>query len=146
MVATTTVFTCLHREFGMVLSTIRKSTTLGSSFPPSFLPFSSLQTPMEDSHPHDGVLSGEAAPWRGGGGGLGLRGGAAITWGRRGRERGRRPTKGNRGGAARVKGVGNYWAPHRWIEIHGPNSLSRLLPIPVHKSNKNSTILLVNAS
>jgi hypothetical protein len=27
-----------------------------------------------------------------------------------------------------------------------PNSLSRLLPTPAHKSNKNSTILLVNAS
>jgi hypothetical protein len=27
-----------------------------------------------------------------------------------------------------------------------PNSLSRLLPTPAHKSHKNSTILLVNAS
>jgi hypothetical protein len=32
--------------------------TLGSSFPPSFLPSSSLQTPMEDSHPHEGHQAG----------------------------------------------------------------------------------------
>jgi hypothetical protein len=32
--------------------------TFGSSFSPSFLPSSSLQTPMEDSHPHDGHQAG----------------------------------------------------------------------------------------
>jgi hypothetical protein len=90
--------------------------TLGSSFPPSFLPSSSLQTPMEDSHPHDGHQAGrlhlgeEEVGWR-----LGLRGGAAITWGRRRgigaaarvEERGVGAAKGvgsEREGAARVKG------------------------------------------
>jgi hypothetical protein len=55
--------------------------TLGSSFPPSFLPSSSLQTPMEDSHPHDGHQAGRLHLGEEEGG-LGLRGGAAITWGR----------------------------------------------------------------
>jgi hypothetical protein len=45
------------------------------------------------------------------------------------------------GGAARVKGRTS--GPDRDPRS---NSLSRLLPTPAHKSNKNSTILLVNAS
>ena len=43
---------------------------------------------------------------------------------------------------ARQNGV----RPGGRIEIHGPNSLSRLLPTPTHKSNKYSTVLLVNSS
>jgi hypothetical protein len=90
--------------------------TLGSSFPP-FLPSSSLQTPMEDSHPHDGHQAGRLH--------LGEEevGGAARVegwscnhlekkerdWGgcKSGRERGWGRPKGwgsEREGAARVKG------------------------------------------
>jgi hypothetical protein len=73
---------------------------------------------MEDSHPHDGHQAGRLhLGEEGGGGWLGLRGGAAITWGRRRgigaaareEERGGRP-KGwgsEREGAARVRGGGN---------------------------------------
>jgi hypothetical protein len=90
--------------------------TLGFSFHPSFLPSSSLQTPMEDSHPHDEHQAGRLHLGEEEVGGLGLRGGVAIIWGRRRgigaaarvEERGGRP-KGwgsEREGAARVKGGG----------------------------------------
>jgi hypothetical protein len=71
---------------------------------------------MEDSHPHDGHQAGRLH-LGGRGGGLGLRGGAAITWGRRRgigaaprveerkRDGGRPKGWGSeREGAARVKG------------------------------------------
>jgi hypothetical protein len=99
---------------------------------------------MEDSHPHDGHQAGRLHLGEEEVGGLGLRGGTAITWGRRRgigaaarvEERGGLP-KGwgsEREGAARVKGGTN--GLHRRIEIRGPNSLSRLLPTPALKSNK----------
>ena len=61
-----------------------------------------------------------------------------------GRRGGRLQPKGNRG-AARVKGGGLVGSPSPDRDPR-PNSLSRLLPTPAHKSNKNSTVLLVNAS
>jgi hypothetical protein len=84
-------------------------------------------------------------------GGLGLGGVAAITWEERGRG-GRRPSKEEGGTTATKRGLGGKgWlglregisGPDRDLR---PNSLSRLLPTPAHKSHKNSTILLVNAS
>jgi hypothetical protein len=80
---------------------------LGSSFPPSFLPSSSLQTPMEDSHPHDGHQAGRLHLGEEEGGGLGLRGGAAITWGRRrGIGAAARVEERKREGGGAAKGVG----------------------------------------
>jgi hypothetical protein len=58
---------------------------------------------------------------------------------------GRLQPKGNRG-AARVKGGGELVGSPPPDRDPRPNSLSRLLPTPAHKSNKHSTVLLVNAS
>jgi hypothetical protein len=58
--------------------------------------------------------------------------------------RGRLQPKGNRG-AARVKGGELVGSPPPDRDPR-PNLFSRLFPTPAHKSNKNSTVLLVNAS
>ncbi len=77
---------------------------------------------MEDSHPHDGHQAGRLHLGEEEVGGLGLRGGAAITWGRRrGRERGVAATKGNRegGGGCNQRGIGEGAARVKGGELMG---------------------------
>jgi hypothetical protein len=74
------------------------------------------------------------------------------TLGRRGREGGRPSKEEGRGAAATKKGIRGEGRLGLREGTSGPdrdprpNLLSLLLPTPAHKSHKNSTILLVNAS
>jgi hypothetical protein len=93
------------------------------------------------------------APWRGGDGGqLGLGGVAANTWEERERGWGGGPSKEEGRGAETKKGIMGEGRLGLREGTSGsdrdprPNSLSRLLPTPAHKSHNNSIVLLVNAS